>query len=231
MHQVHAVLFDLDGTLIDTVDDIHAAVNRLLIQFNKPTISLMSCRQFIGHGTVNMLEQLLPDLPADMFDALHQQYLADYECHVAVHSRPFQAVHALLADCQACDLSLAVVTNKQDGMAKKLLAAQLPDIRFDFICGAAAQWPNKPAPDAALYIARQWGIAPAHCLLIGDTVCDIHTARHAGMVAGAALWGYGKADALLATGPDLAFSSPTHLHHHLQRGAFPGLTRHQSLPA
>ena len=153
-----AVILDLDGTLLDTLEDITDSVNYALLQFGYPTRTLDEVRRFVGNGAVKLLERALPcELPKAQFDAFYRCYDAQYTAHGQDKTRPYDGASELLRELRARGLFTAVLSNKQDKAVRILCAHYFPDL-LNMATGPTAERRTKPAPDGVLYIAETLGV-------------------------------------------------------------------------
>ena len=210
-----AVIFDLDGTLVDTLPDIVWCLNRVLREQGHPALALETISAYVGGGTGAMLERVAARLGITDDKALHEQYIACYQQHLVQFSRPFDGVLELLEGCRQWQLPMAIVTNKAHDMALQVAARLFPADTFEIVLGQRRGYPLKPQPDAALQAARHLAVEPSRCLFVGDTVIDLMTARAAGMRAVAVTWGYGRVFALQAQAADFYCEQPADLLHAL----------------
>lgn len=195
-----AALFDLDGTLLDSLHDIGAAMNHALAAQGLPPHPLADYRRFVGEGVRVLVSRAVPA----GHDALHAPVLAAYKAfyaeHQLDHTRPYPGVAELLARLRREGVKLAVLSNKPDADTKRLVEALLPDVRFGAVYGERAGVPRKPDPTSALAVAAELGVAPGDCAFIGDTAVDMDTARAAGMYGVGVTWGFRDAEELQAHG-------------------------------
>ncbi|WP_194788917.1 HAD family hydrolase [Pseudomonas sp. UFMG81] len=209
LNEVHAVLFDLDGTLVDTLPDIAWCLNQVLEQHRLPELPMDRVRAMVGGGVAAMIEQVAQGR-ADAA-RLHTDYSACYRQNLVRLSRPYTGIGPLLEALAARGLPMAVVTNKAHALAVELVAHLLPADAFAVVLGHQPGQRLKPAPEIALRAAERLGVAPAHCLFVGDTAIDLLTAQAAGMPVAAVGWGYGEATLLHAHGPQLYCEHPHQL--------------------
>lgn len=182
--------FDLDGTLLDTSADLGAAVNHALALIDRPPVPQEAVSGLIGGGARLMLERALAmtgGAEGVDQDALFAQLLAFYEANIAVHTALYPGGAAMLDALTAAGVRLAVVTNKREGLTRKLFDALDLTGRFDCIIGAGT-WPLKPAPDALHAMTRQLGGGRA--AFVGDTTFDVGAARAAGLPCVAVSFGF-----------------------------------------
>ncbi len=208
---VRAVLFDLDGTLVDTLPDIAWCLNHVLGQHRLPPLAVESVRALVGGGVAAMIERVAHEHGVEDAQHLQAAYSACYRQHLVKLSRPYAGVEPLLEALGARGLPMAVVTNKAHALALQVVEYLLPTNAFAVVIGHRAGQRLKPAPDAALQAAERLGVAPGHCLFVGDTAIDLLTAQAAGMSAVAAGWGYGEPDVLHDHNPQLYCEHPHQL--------------------
>lgn len=194
--RVEAVLFDLDGTLVDTLPDITWCLNQVLLEHGCPAQTAETVRGYIGGGVTAMIEQVATGFGIADGAALHQRYVALYQNNLVQFSRPFSGVLALLEGCRQLQVPLAIVTNKTEEMALQVADALLPQNTFGAILGQRAGRALKPQPEVAWEAARRLSVDPQRCLFVGDTEIDLKTARAAGMYSAAVTWGYGMTPTL-----------------------------------
>ncbi|REG29707.1 phosphoglycolate phosphatase [Archangium gephyra] len=185
-----AALFDLDGTLLDSLHDIGAAMNHALATQGLPVHPLADYRRFVGEGVRVLVGRAVPQGREEHHDAVMASYKAFYAEHLLDHTRPYPGVHEVLSRLQAEGVKLAVLSNKPDAATRRLVEALLPDVRFGAVYGERTGVPRKPDPTAALGIAAELGVAPGECAFIGDTAVDMDTARAAGMYSVGVTWGF-----------------------------------------
>jgi len=208
-----AVLFDLDGTLLDTLEDLADAMNAVLTAEGLPTHPTDAYRHFVGDGIVNLVRRALP---ADRRDetTLERLVAADREEYARRwdrKTRPYEGVPRLLDGLTGRGLGLAILSNKPDDSTRLCVEKLLPGWSFDAVQGVAEGVPLKPDPAGALGIARRLGVAPGSFLYVGDTATDMRTAVGAGMFPVGALWGFRDADELTAAGAQSLLVHPAEL--------------------
>ena len=208
-----AVLFDLDGTLVDTAPDLCRAVNHVLAGLGRAAVPLARLREVVSKGGRAMLAVALPDLDDAARDALLPPFLARYAEALAVESEPFTGVPALLDALDARGVRWGIVTNKPEALAAGVVAGMGWVARCAVLVGGDTLPLRKPDP-APLHLAcERLGIDPARCLYVGDDERDVQAARAAGMPSAAALWGYRlPGEDPLQWGADHAAAVPADLH-------------------
>jgi len=201
------VIFDLDGTLLDTLDDLTRAVNHALDLQGFPQRTREEVRHLIGNGIASTMRRAVPEGTGE---AAFRQALSDfrdyYLSHVNVSTRPYDGIPALLDGMERAGIRAAVNSNKVDRATQALCQAHLPG-RFACVLGEQPDIPKKPAPDGALRIVRRLGADPARTLYVGDGETDIQTAANAGIDCAWAAWGYRRASELGGLAVPHAFSS------------------------
>ena len=200
--QYKAVIFDLDGTLLDTLEDLANAGNRVLATAGLPVHPVDSYRYFVGEGLQVLIERIVPpELRASsQLTALAEAFREDYGRNWAVHTRVYDGVAPLLTALQAKGLAMNVLSNKPDDFTRLCVSTFLRDWSFREVLGHRLGMARKPNPVGALYIAEKLGIQPAAILYLGDTATDMKTAVAAGMHPVGALWGFRTAEELRVNG-------------------------------
>jgi phosphoglycolate phosphatase len=205
------ILFDLDGTLVDSLPDIAGALNHALAEIGRAPLDLAVVRTLVGDGVLRLAERALAeDGRATLVDAadLADRIRRRYEQQPCVASRLYPGIAEALAALVARDVRLAVLTNKPADVARALLQAIGVAGRFDAVIGDGDGFARKPAPVAALSLMARWNASPAQTLMVGDGVPDMQVAMAAGCVAAAALWGYTPRALLAAESPQFFLDSP-----------------------
>lgn len=207
-----AVLFDLDGTLVDTAPDLCAAANAIRALHRMPPISVDALRPAASRGTRAMLERALPQLEAAARETFVEPFLQSYASAIAVQSCLFEGIEAVLARIESGGSVWGIVTNKPYGLARALIDALGLGARCSVLVGGDTLPQRKPDPQPLWFACDQLGMAAAQCVYVGDDARDIEAARAAGMRSIAADWGYRdaneriedwRADAIAATAHDL----------------------------
>jgi phosphoglycolate phosphatase len=187
-----AAIFDLDGTLLDSVEDIAASMNRSLAAMGYPTHPLHAYNYFIGEGVKRLVERALPPEARD--DASVETFLAgyrrDYMENWNVHTTIYDGIPAFLADMVAANIPMGILSNKPHEATVKCVDHFFPDIPFVYVAGQRDELPRKPDPTVALDIARRMNASPTDCAFVGDTATDMQTATAASMFAAGVSWGF-----------------------------------------
>ncbi len=193
------VIFDLDGTLIDTIGDLGAAVNEALARKGLPGHTSAEYRGMVGHGVRNLVKKAMPepmreDEPA--LDALLEFFLEYYLAHIDDLSHAYPGIPELLSALQAAGILLAVASNKFQAGTEKLIRRTFPGVAFAEVCGGQPGRALKPDPAVVRDIWARTGARPEETVLVGDSGTDIATARAAGIPCIAVTWGFRPPEAL-----------------------------------
>jgi phosphoglycolate phosphatase len=185
------LIFDLDGTLIDSLQGIAASLNHALTEAGLPTHSLTAVKGFIGNGAKILIQRAAPaEASAGLLDQLEESFKSDYDRTWPQGTAIYAGIAALLESLHQQGYPLAVLSNKPHAFTTAIVARLFPSIPFSAVLGQQAGVPHKPDPAGALEIARALQRTPAECLIIGDSVMDLETAHHAGMRSIAVTWGF-----------------------------------------
>lgn len=203
------IIFDLDGTLLDTIEDIALTMNLVFGRRGFPPFSIADCMRMVGDGMEVLVRRALPGGAGDeaLVDEIVQEYREAYGLAWRDHSRPYPGVPELLEGLKARGVRSAVLSNKSHPFIEIMTRELLP-FDFDAVLGALPGVPFKPDPSAALRIASDMGLPPAGFVFVGDTDIDMETARAAGMYPAGALWGFRDAANLKAGGAKVLLASP-----------------------
>jgi phosphoglycolate phosphatase len=208
-----AVIFDLDGTLLDTLEDLGTSVNRVLAGRGFCTHPLDAFRWFVGDGSRMLMTRALPveQRSPGMIESCLAALLADYNQNWHHLTRPYDGIEALLATLTRQNMALSVVTNKPHRFTGRMVARYFPKIAFRAVLGQQDGIARKPDPVQALAAARAMGVAPEACIFIGDSGVDMQTAGRAGMLGVGAAWGFRPVDELKAAGARQIIHHPLEL--------------------
>jgi N-acetyl-D-muramate 6-phosphate phosphatase len=188
--QVKAVLFDLDGTLIDTAPDMIAALNQLRAEENAPAIAYELARTQVSHGSSGLVKLAFPNVDSQLFETLRHRFLRLYDARIAQDTELFSGCETLLNTLESRSVRWGIVTNKPGFLTTPLLAALGLDLRAGCVVSGDTLPQRKPHPAPLLHAATQLSVAAASCIYIGDAERDIQSARAAGMPVLLARYGY-----------------------------------------
>ena len=195
-----AILFDLDGTLLDTLTDLYTAINHALRGVGARERSLEQVRRFVGNGAAVLAQRALDGSGKEQ---LWEQVLAEFRCyydaHCRVETRPYPGILQALEQLRQEGYPMAVVSNKPDSAVQILCRDYFGDL-FRHTQGEVPGCPRKPAPDMPLLAAERLGVPAERCVYVGDSEVDVETARNAGMVCLSVTWGFRDMPELVQAG-------------------------------
>jgi phosphoglycolate phosphatase len=205
-----AVVFDLDGTLLETLTDLAEAMNTSLVHFGYKPHTVDAFRYFVGESVAVEARRALPEFARDIETV---EKVAEYSQQIYAgcwhkNTRPYPGIPELLDDLQRRGLKLAILSNKIDKFTKTMVKKLLPHWQFEIVQGALSDVPLKPHPDLALRIINQLKISAEQFIYVGDSNIDMLTAVAAGMFPVGCLWGYRTADELLKAGAKKLIDNP-----------------------
>ena len=208
---IETVIFDLDGTLLDTLGDLADATNAALTRHGYPPRTDGEVRAFVGNGIRRLLQRALPaGADAGEADRLLPDFRAYYEAHMTCRTRPYEGVPALLGALRARGVAVGVLSNKYDPASKALAAHYFPGL-IGLTLGERPGVPRKPDPSSAREMLRALHGRPDTALYVGDSDVDMQTAKNAGLFAVGVTWGFRPRETLLAAGADALISRPSAL--------------------
>lgn len=193
------VIFDLDGTLVDTIDDLGTAVNHALALNGLPLHDMEEYRLMVGNGVRKLVHRAMPEALKDdseLLDRLLAEFIAYYSEHLDVRSRPYPGVPELLGRLQSAGVRLAVASNKFQAGTDRIIARFFPGIAFGCVLGGRDGVPLKPEPSVVHEIRSAAGILSEKVAMVGDSATDMLTAKAAGICGIAVTWGFRPAEAL-----------------------------------
>lgn len=211
--QLAGVIFDLDGTLLDTLADLTDAVNFGLEQLSAPPRTEKEVEAFIGDGAPILISQALPEEVPDQsrVEACLGHMMAFYGEHWARKTQIYEGIGDVLASLTAQGIPMAVLSNKPDEFVADMVDRFFPSKPFTHAWGIRPGHPKKPDPEVALEIAAAWQLSAEKIAFVGDSAIDIETARAAKMLKVAVSWGFRRATDLREHEPDLLFETPKDL--------------------
>ena len=209
-----AAVFDLDGTLVNSLDDLADSVNATLHAYSFPVHEVEEYRYFIGDGTRKLMERVLPqERAADT--AFVEQFMSKYKDRYARNllqkTKPYDGIIEMLEELQRRGIPMAVCTNKHQSAAEMIVRTLFPHGIFQEIIGDQEGLPRKPDPQKVLHIMRNFGVTGEQTAYFGDTDVDMDTARNAGAFAVGVLWGFRPEEELVAHGADILLTHPMEL--------------------
>ena len=210
---IKGFIFDLDGTLADTIEDIGWSVNRMLEGRGFPTLERKDHLANINNGAFKLIQRAIPEKyrgDEEFVRSCLKEYESHYSTHYDVETYAYPDVGRVLRSFAYSGYRLAVLSNKQDAYVKNIVKKLFPDIPFVAICGQS-ELPTKPNPTSALIIAEKMGLVPDEIAFIGDSQVDVTTAKNSGMIPVAVSWGYRSVSELLDEGAEFVVNDAEEL--------------------
>lgn len=207
------IIFDLDGTLLDTLADLADSANYTMEQMGCPAHPVDSYRYFVGNGVPKLLERCLPEDKRTEENILTaRKIFADhYNVHFADKTKPYDGISELLERLKESGVKMAVASNKSDEFTVSLVKRFFGN-SFDTVQGGKADVPKKPAPDIVYGIMERLGAVPENTYFAGDSNVDMYTAKNAGIKAIGCLWGFRTKEELLEGGADFLAENPLDIY-------------------
>lgn len=206
-------IFDLDGTLADTLSDISEAMNRTLAGHGFPAHPEEDYKLMIGRGLENLVAAALPaeHRTPDIIAACHAGFLDDYSLHCVVNTRLYEGIPDLLTFLQERGFEMAVFSNKAHDLTCRIVESLLPGMPFCAVIGARPGQPKKPDPAVAISICGRMGLSPHEVVYFGDSDVDMLMAKNAGMLAVGVTWGFRPPEELITNGAEILIDSPVEI--------------------
>lgn len=212
--QYKAAIFDLDGTLIDSLEDLANSANAMLESYGFPTHPIDPYRYFVGNGSRKLMERCLPKEkgkdPAFVEEAL-ARYKKIYAAHTQDNTRPYDGIKEMLAQLKRMNIPMGICTNKHQSAAEDIVKAMFPAGMFATVMGDRPGLPRKPDPKKVLKMADEYGVKPEETAYFGDTSVDMDTAVRAGMFPIGVLWGFRPQEELIEHGAKVLLKKPSDL--------------------
>lgn len=207
------IVFDLDGTLLNSLEDLADSANWVLEQHGFPTHPVDAYRYFVGDGVRKLIERILPqeERTEARIEQCRQEFVAYYKVHMEDKTSVYEGITELLVELKNRGLKIAVATNKVHIAVKPLMEKYFPEIRFDSMIGQREGVPVKPAPQIMFDILREIGCEPSEALHVGDTATDMQLAHNAGVTPVGVLWGYRPLEELQEAGAKFIIEKPEEL--------------------
>jgi len=210
-------IFDLDGTLLNTLPDIHNCINYSLRHFLLPTNTLEQTRMYIGNGALNLVKRSVLKmydvklaLTSPLTEEVYNLYNKYYYENGLVLTKPFPNIIEIIKELKLKGIKIAVLSNKPDDQAKKIVMHYFGDL-FDYVSGAKENVPLKPNPTAILNIIDRFNVKLEDTIYIGDSIVDIDASRNAKIKVISCAWGYQNKEILSLRNPDFLIDSPNDL--------------------
>jgi phosphoglycolate phosphatase len=208
-----AIIFDLDGTLADTISDVAGSMNRVLKAHRFPLHRVTEYKLLVGRGLDNLVVQALPESARKpgLVSKCLAEMMEDYGENCLVNTCLYKGIKEMLIELALSNVKLAVFSNKTESLTRKIVKHLLGDIPFFVVMGARSDLPKKPDPAGALSISRKMDVHPEEMMYVGDSDVDMITATRAGMHAAGVLWGFRTGEELLANGAKTLLEKPSDL--------------------
>lgn len=206
------LIFDLDGTLVDSLPGIAAALNHALGTVGLPGHDQLAVRRFIGNGSRILVKRAAPeDSPESLLDQIEGAFKVHYDANWPHGTTPYAGIPEILKTLHERGYPLAILSNKPHPFTEVIVRTVFPDIPFDVICGQRNGIPHKPDPTGAHGVIEAFGLPADSCVLIGDSTIDLETSRNAGIGSVAVTWGYHDRAPLLEAKPGKLIDAPAEL--------------------
>jgi phosphoglycolate phosphatase len=211
--KLDAIIFDLDGTLLDTLQDLADTMNAILTRLGYPAHGMEEYKQFIGHGFANLASRSLPESARtqSVISQCVREGKAEYDRRWMLNTRAYEGVPELLSRIAEKGVPQAVLSNKPHEFTQKMVSHYLGSWKFAAVIGSRDGFPPKPDPAGALEISAAIGVPPERVLYVGDSGADMETACNAGMYPLGVLWGFRGREELLSRGARLLISRPAEI--------------------
>lgn len=208
---IQTVLFDMDGTVLNTVDDLCDSVNAILTLYGLPPISAGDTARYLGNGARHLIECAVPaGTDPAVTEAVLADYVPYYKAHCRIKTAPYAGILPLMERLRAVGIRMAIVSNKPDAATRELSDLFFGDL-VDVTIGETPEIRRKPAPDTVLAAMRRMNADPETSVYIGDTEVDIETARNSGIGCISVDWGFRSEQQLLDAGASAVAHSPEEL--------------------
>lgn len=203
-------IFDLDGTLINSLEDLADSSNFALSQMGFDTHPLEAYKHFVGNGIPKLIERMTPEnkRTSEVLTELRDIFSERYNAHCLDKTKPYDGVLELIEYCHKNNIKIAVLSNKADNFAKYIVNSIFPADTFDFVMGQREDIPKKPAPDAVFKILENFSVDKSDAVIIGDSDVDMMTAKNAGIHSVGAVWGFRGKQELADAGAEFTADIP-----------------------
>lgn len=211
------VIFDLDGTLLNTLDDLADSTNYALSKFGYPTRTIEEVQQFVGNGVAKLIERAIPDGKNNPnFEKCLSIFKENYAQNMYNKTAPYNGIIEMLSNLKSKGIKIAVVSNKFD-LAVKELCKKYFEGFIDFAAGEneAQGIKKKPAPDTVISVLTEFNFAPEDAVYVGDSDVDIMTAKNSNMPCISVTWGFRDKKFLLENGATILINAPSEIYNHL----------------
>jgi len=191
MTSIQLIIFDLDGTLIDSLEDLAAATNHMLTSLGRKPVGLEQVRGYVGQGARRLVERAMPAATAEEIEIAINIFLTYNEAHIVDRTRLYPGAMETLAELRKAGMTMAVVSNKNVALCRKVLSTLGADGFFATVVGADSVALRKPSPEPLLMVLRELGVTAGKALMVGDSINDIAAGNAAGIATVGCTFGYG----------------------------------------
>jgi phosphoglycolate phosphatase len=207
-----AIIFDLDGTLLDTLTDIMESVNNVLDKYEFPTHKMQAYKYFIGNGIEVLTRKAFPkDITESEFRNYFQEVKQEYESRQTLRTKPYNGIEEMLNKLLEKGISISILSNKPDEFAKPTVKHFFPNIKFDIVFGSRNGVERKPSPDAVFEILEKLNFQKEDCFFVGDTAIDMQTSVNAGVDGIGVSWGFRTIEELQENGAKHIIDTPNEI--------------------
>lgn len=205
-----AVIFDLDGTLLDTIEDIKETMNSVLIKYGYQTFSVEEYKYFVGKGVDHLIKEVMreADIKDGEFSKLKSGYYEVYKTQSKIFTKVYDGIKELITELKTMGLSINVLSNKPHVQTIDVIDYYFPKNTFNLVYGKKEEFLAKPAPDSALDIINKLNVKPTEVIYVGDTETDMFTAINSNFYSVGCLWGFRKKEELINAGADVLVEKP-----------------------
>ena len=206
-----AAVFDLDGTLLNTLADLAASGNELLASYGMAPHPQQAYRYFVGNGSRKLMERIIPGATPELIEEALSRYKIIYERRLTEKTKPYDGILEMLSKLRKKGVRIAVCTNKHISAAEQLIRKYFPSGMFDAFDGDRPGVPRKPNPAHVRFIMETMGVIPEETVYLGDSGVDMQTAVNTGVLPVGVLWGFREKDELLENGAKVLLSHPSEI--------------------
>jgi len=210
--ELQLFLFDLDGTLINSADDIAEAVNYALKQLGREPLPNEEIIKHVGYGAKNLMKDVLNTTDEELINKATKLFASYYLSNPSVYTKPYPYIPETLQLLKQKNKKIGVITNKIAKVSERILKQLNLNQYIDILVGAETTSEKKPSPKPVLYACEKLNIPPQKAILIGDSEVDIQAGKNAGTKTGLVKYGYGKINLALAENPDIIFETPKDIY-------------------
>ncbi len=211
--KIKGIIFDLDGTLLDTIKDISESFNRIFNKHSLPVYSINDYKKNIGNGINNLLLNLSSDIKLSnkFIKQLTNEFINDYSMNCCVFTQLYPGIKEMLNELNIKNIKMTILSNKMDFITQKIVKTYLYNWKFEVVLGESKKFPKKPNPLSALYILKKVDLKNDEIIIIGDSDIDIQTAKNINSFSIGVTWGYRERSLLISSKADLVIDNPKFL--------------------